>query len=83
MFSAKFLRTIILTKHAIKRMSDRFVSDEMLIKIIDTGKIRYKDETHLWIFVDFPNRTDNSLCAVLVLEDALIVKTVMHHFSLR
>jgi hypothetical protein len=25
----------------------------------------------------------NLLCAVLVLEDALIVKTVMHHFEIR
>jgi hypothetical protein len=64
-------------------MIERFVTDEMLIQIIDSGKIRYKNETHFWIFKDFPNRTDNLLCAVLVLEDALIVKTVMHHFSLR
>jgi len=64
-------------------MTERFVSDETLIHIIDFGKIRYKDETHLWVYKHFPNRTDNLLCAVLVLEDALIVKTVMHQFSLR
>jgi hypothetical protein len=27
-------------------------------------------------------RSDNLVCAVLVLEDAVIVKTVMHHFDL-
>jgi hypothetical protein len=64
-------------------MIERLVTNEMLLHIIDTGKIRYKDESHLWVFKEFTNRVDNLLCAVLVLEDALIVKTVMHHFSLR
>jgi hypothetical protein len=29
-----------------------------------------------------PQRSDNLLCAVLVMEDAVIVKTVMHHWEL-
>jgi len=29
-----------------------------------------------------PERCDNLVCAVLVLEDAVVVKTVMHHFAL-
>lgn len=41
----------------------------------------YADATHLWVFKDFSERSDNLLCAVLVLEDQLIVKTVMHHFE--
>lgn len=54
----------------------------MLLEVIDKGETRYRDDTHLWAFKEFPERHDNLLCAVLVLEDALIVKTVMHHFSL-
>jgi L-asparaginase/Glu-tRNA(Gln) amidotransferase subunit D len=27
------------------------------------------------------DRADNLICAVLVLEDAVVVKTVMHHFT--
>ncbi len=30
----------------------------------------------------FPQRADNLVCAVLVLEDVVVVKTVMHHFTL-
>ncbi len=54
----------------------------MLLDVIDQGETRYRDSTHLWAFKEFPERNDNLLCAVVVLEDAVIVKTVMHHFSL-
>jgi hypothetical protein len=46
-----------------------------------SGEARYRDAAHLWVFKDFDERSDNLLCAVLVLEDRLIVKTVMHHFE--
>jgi hypothetical protein len=83
MFSTKFHRTIIITKHARLRMFERKVADHLLAQIIDLGETRYSDDTHLWAFKEFPIRSDNSLCAVLVIEEALIVKTVMHHFSVR
>lgn len=63
------------------RMSEREISDAMLLEVIDSGETRYKDKTHLWAFKDFPARHDNLLCAVLVLEDCVVVKTVMHHFT--
>jgi hypothetical protein len=53
----------------------------MLLEVIDSGETRYRDATHLWAFKEFPARHDNLLCAVVVLEDVVIVKTVMHHFS--
>ena len=62
-------------------MVERTISDEMLLEVIDSGETRYQDATHLWAFKEFPARHDNLLCAVVVLEDAVIVKTVMHHFS--
>jgi hypothetical protein len=65
----------------MERLLERNISEALLLEVIDTGDTRYKDETHLWAFKSFPERADNLLCAVLILEDRLIVKTVMHHFA--
>jgi len=64
-------------------MRERAIADEMRAEVIASGETRYRDATHLWAFKEFPERHDNLLCAVLVLEDAVIVKTVMRHFALR
>jgi hypothetical protein len=82
MFSIRFQRPIVVTGHARLRMVERNVSDAMLLEVIDLGETRYRDETHLSAFKDFPERNDNLVCAVVVLEKAVIVKTVMHHFSI-
>jgi hypothetical protein len=58
------------------------VSDALLLRVIDEGGIRYRDASHLWAWLDVPGRADNLVCAVLVLEAAVIVKTVMHHWEL-
>jgi len=71
-----------LTRHARDRMAERNITELMLMDVIDLGETRYRDSTHLWAYKEFPERNDNLLCAVLVLEDAVVVKTVMHHFSL-
>ena len=71
-----------MTRHARERMTERDVSDTMLMEVIDQGETRYRDSTHLWAYKSFPERNDNLLCAVVVLEAVVIVKTVMHHFSL-
>lgn len=63
------------------RMDERGINDTLLLDVIDSGETRYWDATHLWVFKDFSERSDNLLCAVLVLEDRLVVKTVMHHFE--
>jgi len=63
------------------RMDERGITELLLLDVIDSGGIRYRDATHLWIFKRFNDRSDNLLCAVLVLEDRLVVKTVMHHFE--
>jgi len=62
-------------------MSDRGVSDALLLDIIETGELRYRDQTRVWIAKRFADRTNNLLCAAVVLDTALVVKTVMHHFS--
>ena len=81
MFSNRFQRPIVISSHARMRMAERDISEAMLLEVIDSGDTRYKDATHLWAFKEFPERHVNLLCAVLVLEDQVIVKTVMHHFT--
>jgi len=81
MFSVRFQLPIILSNHAKIRIIERNISAAMLLEVIDSGGARYKDATHLWAFKEFPERHDNLLCAVLVLEDCVVVKTVMHHFA--
>ena len=63
-------------------MTERGITEAVLMEVVDMGETRYRDSTHLWVYQDFPERHDNLLCAVLVLEDAVVVKTVLHHFSL-
>jgi hypothetical protein len=82
MQSARFNRPVVVTRHAAQRMVERQVTPELLLKIIDEGKTRYSDEFRLWVWLDVEGRSDNLLCAVLVLEEAVIVKTVMHHWEL-
>ena len=50
--------------------------------LIHTDETRFKDPTHLWAYKKLPGRTDHLVCAVLVLENAVVVKTVMHAFVL-
>lgn len=82
MFSIRFSREVIVTRHARQRMAERAVSDEVLLRLINEGGIRYRDPSHLWVWMDVPGRDDNLLCAVLVLDNALIVKTVLHRWEL-
>ena len=50
-------------------------------EMIETGEVRYKDGTRIWIARHDGDRDDNLLCVAAVLETALVIKTVMHHFS--
>ena len=80
-FSQRFLRPIVVTRHASERMQSRKVGADVVLKIIDTGYLRYSDPVRLWAWLELPYRQDNLLCLALVLEDAVVVKTVMHHWE--
>ena len=82
MRSARFDRPIVLTRHASQRIIEREVAPELLLKVIDEGELRYSDDVRLWAWLNVPGRHDNLLCAVLVLVQAVVVKTVMHHWEL-
>ena len=47
-----------------------------------TGETRYKDVIRLWIFKNYTDCDDNLICAAAVLETAVIVKTILHHFEI-
>jgi hypothetical protein len=64
-------------------MVEREISDADLLDIIETGSTKFSDENHLWVYKHYIKRSDNLICAVLVLEHAVIIKTVMHHFTLK
>jgi hypothetical protein len=83
MNSIRFNRQIIITRHAQQRMCERNISEEQLLDIIDNGETKYSDATHLWTYKHIESRDDNFICAVLVLENVIVIKTVMHHFELK
>jgi Domain of unknown function (DUF4258) len=62
-------------------MATRAISEALLRDVIETGEVRYKGETRIWIAKYYGDRADNLLCVAAVLETALVIKTVMHHFS--
>jgi hypothetical protein len=82
MNSKRFERPVIVTRHAAQRMTERGISDALLLRLIDEGQTRYTDEVRLWAWLDVPERSDNLLCTALVLEHAVIVKTVMTNWEL-
>jgi hypothetical protein len=80
MFSQRFGKPIVITDHARERMAARAISEALLRDMIETGEVRRKDETRIWIAKHYGDRNDNLLCVAAVLETALVIKTVMHHF---
>ncbi|MFN2411364.1 MAG: DUF4258 domain-containing protein [Halomonas sp.] len=81
MYCQRFDLDVYVTRHARERMTQRNISEAQLNELLETGRIRFKDDSRLWIAKKFSSRSDNLVCAAVVLEDKLIVKTVMHHFQ--
>lgn len=81
MFSARYQRPVILTRHAQQRMQERRIDAALVLRVIDEGQTRHADSTRLWCWLQAPGRDDNFICAVLVLEDVVVVKTVMHRWE--
>ena len=73
---------VLVTRHARLRMSKRDVSDATLQKVIEEGDIRYKNDTQLWVFKHIEGRDDNLICAAIVLEGVVVIKTVMINWEL-
>ena len=63
-------------------MAERQIDTTLLLSVIDEGSMRYSDAARVWAWLDAPDRDDNLICAALVLDEAVIVKTVMHRWEL-
>ncbi|MGM0831848.1 MAG: DUF4258 domain-containing protein [Pseudomonadota bacterium] len=81
MYSHRFNSEVHITRHASERMAARNISDDELIELIEAGMVKHKDAVRVWVAKHFVNRQDNLLCIAAVLEDKMVVKTVMHHFE--
>jgi len=46
-FSQRFQRPLIITRHAAERMRARNVTQELVLLIVDTGFVRYSDPARL------------------------------------
>lgn len=79
--SNRFSRTIVFTRHAVARMNERGIDEALILELVETGIVRQRDSSHMWIAKAFAGRSDNLVCAAVVVEDTLVIKTVMHHFS--
>jgi hypothetical protein len=69
-----------ITDHAQTRMTERGVSDSLLLSIIETGQVKPKPQMSaaFWVFVDVKERNDNSICVSLIVESGnLVIKTVL------
>jgi hypothetical protein len=51
-------------------------------KIVDEGETRFSDAHRLWAWMQVEGRDDNLLCLALVLDQAVVVKTVMHRWEI-
>lgn len=81
--SERFNRYVQITYHARERMRERQISQKLLYDLIETGTATYKDERRLWLSKAYADRDDNLIAAAVVLEDELVVKTVMHRWELK
>ena len=81
MRSTRFQMRVVLTEHAKARMVERDLSAAMILEIIDTGIQKDAGGTHYWLYKHFPGRQDNLLCVAVVIDNVLVVKTVMHRWE--
>ena len=72
-------RKLVLTEHAQSRIISRDLTLDIVIDVIQTGKVKPKtDENRLWVYKSFPARSDNSICLSIVIEEPnLIVVTAL------
>lgn len=80
-WSERFQRQVWLTHHALTRATQRNISVDLVLEIVETGTLRERGAGHCWIWKSVQARHDNLLCVAALLDNALIIKTVMHHFE--
>jgi Domain of unknown function (DUF4258) len=63
-------------------MQRRGVDAATLEQVIEEGEIKRRDESNLWVFRHIQGRADNLICAAVVEQTAVVVKTVMINWEL-
>lgn len=81
-FSQRFGKFVHLTHHAVERMRLRGISLDEVMELVEMGDLRYKNSEDLWLYRDFPHRTDNLVCAAAFERQAVIIKTLMVNWEL-
>jgi len=76
-FSERFQKKIIFTHHALERMKKRNIETNLVLELIETGEVQYKEIKHAWIFKHYQERSDNLICAAVMIGEVIVIKTVM------
>ncbi len=81
MHSVRFNLPVVLTEHARLRMAARNVDADLILEIVDTGTLKEAGGAHYWLYKYLADRSDNLLCIAAVVDNAVVVKTIMHHWE--
>jgi len=63
-------------------MERRGIDAATLEQVIEEGEIKRRDEVNFWVFKHLPERADNLICAAVVEQAAVVIKTVMINWEL-
>lgn len=58
-------------------MAKRDITLPEVKQLIEEGNVEYKDDKHGWVYFDFANRNDNLVCAAIIHDQTIIIKTIM------
>ena len=81
-FSERFGKNVWVTNHARESMLRRNVDMATLLQVIENGAIKRSDEMNMWVFMHIQERDDNLVCAAVVEQAAVVIKTVMINWEL-
>ncbi len=79
--STRFNLPVVLTEHAKARMLERDIGEALVLELIESGTEKDAGNGHYWFYKRFGNRSDNLLCAAAVVDNVIVVKTIMHHWE--
>ena len=82
-YSEKTGKSVWLTNHAIEAMAKRKITLPEVKELIELGDYREVKGGDGWIYYKFPERDDNLMCAAVVNEKAIIIKTLMIRWRVR
>ena len=83
MHSTRFDLPVVLTEHVRLRMAERNIDAALVLEIIDTGTLKDAGNAHYWLYKHLDGRADNLLCVAAVIDNAVVVKTIMHPWEPR